>query len=308
MHLMRCEHGHFYDGDKFPKCPHCANQAMGQNVPGAGKGQQDSVTVPGAAYRQQDSVTVPGAAYAQQDSVTVPGAAYAQQDSVTVPGTMYRQPGPTTVPGPGYGQEDSVTVPASSYQEDSVTVPVSAYQEDSVTVPVSAYQGNGPQWQAAPGSAPQGNGPLQQAAQEAMNSAVDPDEDGKTVSFYQARGGIDPVAGWLVCIEGEDFGGSFTIKSGRNFVGRSADMDIVLRGDNSISRFKHAVILYEPKRREFIAQAGESRELFYLNDEVVLNPVKLNQYDILTIGNTRLMFFPCCGENFSWDDYNKNDR
>lgn len=282
MHLMRCEHGHFYDGDKFPQCPHCENQAMGQNMPGAGQGKQDSVTVPGTAYGQQDSVTVPGSTYRQPGAAAVQGAGYGQQDSVTVPVSAY--------------QEDSVTVPVSAYQqEDSVTVPVSAYQQEPVAMPAPAYQG----------AAPQGNVPLRQAVQEAMNSAVDPDEDGKTVSFYQARGGIDPVAGWLVCIEGEDFGGSFTIKSGRNFVGRSADMDIVLRGDNSISRVKHAVILYEPKRREFIAQAGESRELFYLNDEVVLNPVKLNQYDILTIGNTRLMFFPCCGENFSWDDYKK---
>ena len=98
------------------------------------------------------------------------------------------------------------------------------------------------------------------------------------------------------------------MKSGRNFIGRASHMDIVLRGDNSISREKHAIILYEPKRREFIAQAGESRELFYLNDEVVLNPVRLKQHDILTIGNTRLMFFPCCGENFSWDDFKKDEE
>lgn len=258
MHLMRCEHGHFYDGDKYPQCPHCVYQGMGQDMPMAGYGQEDSVTVPGAGYGKPDSVTVPGAGY----------------------------------------QEDSVTVPVTAYQEDSVTVPVAAYQKEPAAVPSPAYQQ----------TPPQVNGPLRQAVQEAMNSAIDPDEDGKTVSFYQAKRGIDPVAGWLVCIEGEDFGGSFTIKSGRNFVGRSTEMDIVLRGDNSISRYKHAVILYEPKRREFIAQAGESRELFYLNDEVVLNPVKLKQYDILTIGGTRLMFFPCCGENFSWDDFKKSEK
>ncbi len=223
MRLTRCKHGHFYDGDKYPQCPHCHNKNMGQ------------------------------------------------EDSVTMPGTVYRK-NPDIDMGAGVGQEDSVTVPVSAYQEDSVTVP------------------------------------LRQAAQEAIKSAAEQEEDGKTVSFYQSKRGIDPVAGWLVCIEGEDFGGSFTIKSGRNFVGRSADMDIVLHGDNSISRVKHAVILYEPRRREFIAQAGESRELFYLNDEVVLNPVRLKQHDILTIGNTRLMFFPCCGEKFSWDDYQKSER
>ena len=47
--------------------------------------------------------------------------------------------------------------------------------------------------------------------------------------------------------------------------------------------------------------------MFYLNEEVVLNPVRLKQHDILTIGNTRLMFFPCCGEDFSWDDFKKEE-
>lgn len=190
---------------------------------------------------------------------------------------------------------DSVTVPVRMQTEDSVTVPVRMQAEDSVTVPVGAYRKDS---LTAPSS-----GNSLRAAVERANTMSDADgEDGRTVSLYQTQAGIDPVAGWLVCIEGSAFGSSFTIKSGRNFVGRGGDMDIILRGDNSVSRAKHAVILYEPKRREFIAQAGESRELFYLNDEVVLNPVRLKQYDILTIGNTRLMFFPCCGENFSWDD------
>lgn len=134
------------------------------------------------------------------------------------------------------------------------------------------------------------------------------EDDGKTISLYQTKIGIEPVVGWLVCIEGQAFGESFKLKSGRNFIGRSREMDIVLPGDNSVSREKHAIILYEPRKREFIAQAGESRELFYLNDEVVLNPVRLAQYDIVTIGNTRLMFFPCCGEKFSWEDYKKEEK
>lgn len=244
MQLKRCGNGHFYDGDKFMECPHCAENSRGQ--------------------MQQN----------------------------------LRQGMPSAVPGAAY-QEDSVTVPVSAYQEeDSVTVPVSAYQEeDSVTMPVSAYimEAGG-----------RGRAPLREAVQMAVGRMPDED-DGRAANAYQGRGRIiDPVVGWLVCIEGADFGSSFIIKSGRNFVGRSGDMDIVLHGDSSISRVKHAIILYEPKRREFIAQAGESRELFYVNEEVVLNSIRLKQHDILMIGNTKLMFFPCCGENFGWDDYRKD--
>lgn len=227
MDLKRCENGHFYNGEKFAECPHCAGI----------KGNMD----------------------------------------VTVPYTDMAN---------GYQMSEPVTVPMSSPMQESVTVPISS-----------------PMPQVA-----QDNVSLKEAVNKVITVPSGVQDEEKTVSLYQKTTGIDPVAGWLVCIEGNDFGGSFTIKSGKNFVGRASDMDIVLRGDNSISREKHAIILYEPRRREFIAQAGESRELFYLNDEVVLNPVKLKTHDILTIGNTRLMFFPCCGEDFSWEDYKKDEE
>lgn len=173
---------------------------------------------------------------------------------------------------------------------------------ESLTVPVY------PDVESGPGRKAEENVSLKDAVSKAVSVPIEPKDEEKTISIYKTQIGMDPVVGWLVCIEGKDFGGSFTLKSGRNFVGRAANMDIVLHGDSSISREKHAIILYEPKRREFIAQAGEARELFYLNEEVVLNPVKLKQYDILTIGNTRLMFFPCCGENFSWDQFKKDEK
>ncbi|MBS6194169.1 MAG: FHA domain-containing protein [Clostridiales bacterium] len=127
-------------------------------------------------------------------------------------------------------------------------------------------------------------------------------DDNRTVSYYSRTMGTEPVVGWLVAVEGNYFGESFKLKSGRNFVGRSPEMDIQLSMDNSVSRRKHAVIIYEPRAKKFIAQPGDSRELFYLNDEVVLNNVVMNAYDILLIGETKLLFIPLCGEKFSWED------
>lgn len=127
------------------------------------------------------------------------------------------------------------------------------------------------------------------------------EDDAKTVRYYETETGIEPVVGWLVCIEGEEAGISFNLKGGRNFIGRSVQMDIVIK-DSSVSREKHAVILYEPKKREFLAQPGESRELFYLNDEVVLGFEKLKAYDVLQLGSTKLMFMPFCSEAFGWED------
>lgn len=140
-----------------------------------------------------------------------------------------------------------------------------------------------------------------------VNTAVsgweEPEEDENcTVGYYAQVIGVEPVVGWLVCIKGAYRGESFKLKSGRNFIGRAANMDIVLGADQSVSRLRHAAVVYDPKSRAFIVAAGDARELCYLNGEVVISSQKLQAYDVLTLGNTELMLIPLCGEKFSWDD------
>lgn len=141
--------------------------------------------------------------------------------------------------------------------------------------------------------------PMKQPAPPFVSQAAD---EGVTIGQYQRILGVEPVVGWLVCIKGEYFGESFKLHSGKNFIGRASDMDIILGLDKSVSRNRHACVIYEPRSRVFIAQPGESRELFYLNDDVVLDNVKMKAHDVLQIGETKLMIIPCCGEQFSWDD------
>lgn len=125
----------------------------------------------------------------------------------------------------------------------------------------------------------------------------------KTVAKIWSAVKEDPVTGWLVCVEGKDnFGKSFKLGTGGNFVGRGANMDVKILGDDSISRNKHCIILYEPKNNMFIIEPGESRQLTYLNDKVVLSPVELKSNDIIQLGETKLMFIPCCTDKFKWED------
>lgn len=124
------------------------------------------------------------------------------------------------------------------------------------------------------------------------------EEPGNEPSFTKER--IDPVVGWLVCVKGMDYGKSFIIKSGRNFVGRDESMDIVIPRDKSISRNCHAVIAYDPRANNFFVAPGESKELFYLDNELVLMPKKIEDYQILSLGETDLMFVSLCNEKFTW--------
>jgi len=149
-----------------------------------------------------------------------------------------------------------------------------------------------------------GNGiiSLQDAVEDAgIVPARDIDEDSKTVGYYAKNIGTEPVVGWLVCTEGNHFGEDYKLKTGRNFIGRGTNMDVAITGDNTVSRERHAVVVYDPKTHAFLVQPGDSKELCYLNDEVVLSAMKIELHDILTLGATKLIFIPCCSEKFNWD-------
>lgn len=142
------------------------------------------------------------------------------------------------------------------------------------------------------------------ASQEDGVGSLDMD-DSKTISIYQSgkmeTPQMSPTVGWLVCTKGKFYGQDFRLKSGRNFIGRSAGMDVCLAGENTVSRDRHATIIHEPRKNIFIAQPGESRELFYVNGNVVLSSIELKKNDVLQIGDVQLMLIPCCDEAFQWD-------
>lgn len=111
-----------------------------------------------------------------------------------------------------------------------------------------------------------------------------------------------PCVGWLIALGGGHIGTDFRLKVGKNFIGRNPDMDIALTEDKSVSRDRHAVVVYEPKTHLYFVQPGESSTLVYRNNEVVLTPMKLEAYDMITVGEVNLLFLPLCGERFNWSD------
>jgi hypothetical protein len=130
--------------------------------------------------------------------------------------------------------------------------------------------------------------------------SVDEDDE-VTVALVSKSTGIDPICGWLVSIDGPDRGRDFRIKSERNFIGRAATMDIVISGDESISRENHASITFDPRTLSFTLNTGNGRGLVYLNQKVVDSPSTIKPYDLIELGETKLLFIPFAGEGFSWD-------
>ena len=137
------------------------------------------------------------------------------------------------------------------------------------------------------------------------------DDDPKTIGYVwgaEVRPGAatppaasSPVVGWLVCVEGPSFGTAYNLYYGKNFIGRARNMDVCLESDKSVSRTRHAVVVYEPKQRLFYVQPGESHELFYCNEEVVLSSIRLMDRAVILIGKTKLIFVPFCNATFGWE-------
>lgn len=113
----------------------------------------------------------------------------------------------------------------------------------------------------------------------------------------------EPVVGWIVAIAGPHFGESFPIVSGQNSIGRSSVNKIVISKDNSVSREKHAQLIYDPKGLNFFLRAGESSGLVYLNGECFFDVRKLTKKDVIMLGESEFVFIPLCDESFSWESY-----
>jgi len=110
----------------------------------------------------------------------------------------------------------------------------------------------------------------------------------------------EPVAGWLVCLEGPDRGRDYRLRMEKNFIGRAPHMDVVLDGDDSVSRERHAIVIFDPKKKTFWALPGEASGLVYLNGDIVNSPAQMKADDILEIGKTKLVLVPFCGDRYSW--------
>ncbi|MHC1686024.1 MAG: FHA domain-containing protein [Clostridiaceae bacterium] len=139
---------------------------------------------------------------------------------------------------------------------------------------------------------------IETASRENKPSAI-AQVDIETELLYEE---VEPVCGWLVCIEGARQGKDYKVKTGKNFIGRADDMDIQILGDNGIARRNHAIIAYDPKKKNNVLLPGDSQGIAYLNGEATYMPTELSPYDVIELGKSKFLFVPFCGEHFEWED------
>ncbi len=242
MRLCKCERGHFYDQDKNPVCPHCAQMEAQEVI-----AEDDPTT----AYTEEASPE--DLPYFNED---IDSSNYGAENDVYVEEEYEEYE-------TEYSDENEVPETEQNYEEyDDCTV---AFVDEMVNE---------------------------------VAAEMSEEEDIKRPSAL--------CVGWLVALNGAHVGQDFRLKTGKNFIGRGENMDIALTGDKSVSRDRHAIIIYEPRKHTYLIQPGESSGLVYRNDDLVLDPVQIEAHDKITVGDVDLLFIPLCSENFNWENQLEN--
>lgn len=174
------------------------------------------------------------------------------------------------VPTGAFDANCGPTQAADSSMRYSVTEPVQQQKAGGTTVPLDE--------------------PMDRSATEIADAIM---VDGKRVA---------QTVGWMVCIKGMGRGIDYHLHSGYNSIGNSDELDICVR-DRKVSHRPVVKVAYDPKSRAYtLLPCGDGVNIVYCNDEALYVPQKLNIYDVITLGDTQLMFVPLCGEKFAWEN------
>ena len=280
MKLVKCSNGHFYDAEANVTCPYCDDMDKDNKTV-----QDDSSMIYGERHN-----AIPGRTGMPQ--MPKPGQASPMSAMPQPPVMNNVPPVPPNMPQPPVMNN---VPPVSPYMTGMTqAAPVTHAQMGNIPnmpqVPVMNNVPNMPQ-------APVMNNVSNMPQTPMMNNVL-------SAGHQTAEIPGMPVTGWLVCICGEAKGKSYNIVSGLNYVGRRKDMDICIEGDISISRYRHAVVEYSKERKEFLLRLGESKEKIYITRDrqkrILEGTIKLEAYDVITLGRTELMFVPFCGDRFTW--------
>lgn len=137
---------------------------------------------------------------------------------------------------------------------------------------------------------------------EAIRRRMEQERDNRTVGEFKRKLGYEPVVGWLVCVEGPEVGKDYRLFGRINSIGRAEGNDVVLAQEHTVSQKNHVRLAYDAKHNNFQLIPGEGTNVTYLNDEPLYVPQKLNAYDVLEMGDTKLIFVPLCSERFRWPE------
>ena len=225
--LVKCENGHFYDADKYAKCPNCSR----------GAGPKKDVVMEGGISTDLDDV--------KTVAMNIRGNIKSGR-SVRIPKVSGRTVKPSNEILAKEEQRMRELQEKIKEHKDSLG--------EQVTLAKESYE-------------------------------IDND---KTVAVHVFENGIEPVVGWLVCVNGEEKGRDYRLIRGRNRIGRDSDMDVTIRKDQKVTREEHCSVVYDEKSNLTFLVPGNGT-LTYYKGEMLRQPQQLCSGDAVEIGETKFI-------------------
>lgn len=123
-----------------------------------------------------------------------------------------------------------------------------------------------------------------------------------TIALGQNECGINPVRGWLVAVDGDKKGISFELHGEQNSIGRGSNFDVNLSFDKAVSSDGNAVIAFDSANGKFFISPifGKSKNNVHYNNNMLLMPAELFDYDKIQIGSFTYVFRSFCNDLFSY--------
>ncbi len=144
---------------------------------------------------------------------------------------------------------------------------------------------------SAPVSAPRHNNPPARDLSKTFIQEVETIDggDGKGSKEVVRQRSTRRIVGWLISYTLDPMGIDYRVYEGNNAIGRSADNDITVASDSSISS-RHATILFK-KGKFFVRDEMAANGTFINNDELDIGqPFEMKDGDELKLGNTVFKF------------------
>lgn len=183
--------------------------------------------------------------------------------------------------------------------EQPVVAPVEEVVEEVVSeaapevAPVAAAPEVAPSVEEAPAPAPVVSPFIMPAAADPHATVAMTESDMDYLPRVHARA-------FLVCVDGPMTGASFVFQENKAIIGRQKNYEIALFRDPSVSRSPHAIIKYDKDTLKYTVAPGDAEKRVSVNGAFISQEQQLGIYDILGIGQSRLLFIPVCSEKFAW--------
>ncbi len=105
---------------------------------------------------------------------------------------------------------------------------------------------------------------------------------------------------FLVGIDGPMTGASYVFQESRAVIGRQKNYEISLYRDNSVSRSPHAILTYNKDTLHYAVTPGDAEKKVSVNGAFITGETEVKLYDVIGVGQSRLLFIPVCSEKFAW--------